>query len=45
MTNHPTILGTIFSDHDPPKSQRIMQAMLQMEKLDFAKLQKAYNNN
>jgi predicted 3-demethylubiquinone-9 3-methyltransferase (glyoxalase superfamily) len=38
----PTILGRLTGDPDPVKSQRVMQAMLQMHKLDIAGLQRAY---
>jgi len=38
----PTILGKLMSDPDPAKAGRVMQAMLQMEKIDIAKLQQAY---
>lgn len=38
----PTILGKLMSDPDPVKSQRVMQAMLQMKKIDVAKLKQAY---
>jgi predicted 3-demethylubiquinone-9 3-methyltransferase (glyoxalase superfamily) len=37
----PTILGQLLSDKDPAKSGRVMQAMLQMVKLDIKKLQNA----
>jgi predicted 3-demethylubiquinone-9 3-methyltransferase (glyoxalase superfamily) len=39
----PTALGEMLEDEDPKKSQRVMQAMLQMGKIDIAKLKKAYN--
>jgi len=39
----PSILGELLSDPDPVKSQRAMQAMLQMKKLDINILQQAYN--
>lgn len=39
----PTILSKLVSDPDPKKSQRVIQAMLQMKKLDIVELQKAYN--
>ena len=35
----PTLLGKLMSDKDPVKANRVMQAMLQMVKLDMAKLQ------
>lgn len=39
----PNTLGKLMSDPDPAKKQRVMHAMLQMKKLDIAKLQQAYN--
>lgn len=39
----PTILGEYLSDPDPEKSQRVMQAMMQMNKLDIEKLKQAYD--
>jgi predicted 3-demethylubiquinone-9 3-methyltransferase (glyoxalase superfamily) len=39
----PTALGEMLQDKDPKKSQRVMQAMLQMRKIDIAKLKQAYN--
>jgi predicted 3-demethylubiquinone-9 3-methyltransferase (glyoxalase superfamily) len=38
----PKQLGTLLGDSDPVKSQRVMQAMLQMKKIDIQKLQDAY---
>ena len=38
----PTILGELLSDPDPAKSQRVMEAMLQMKKIDIAKLEEVY---
>ena len=38
----PTILGTLLSDPDPVKAQRVMAAMFQMVKLDVAQLKAAY---
>ena len=38
----PTKLGEYLNDPDPEKSQRVMQAMLQMYKLDIEKLKQAY---
>jgi predicted 3-demethylubiquinone-9 3-methyltransferase (glyoxalase superfamily) len=38
----PTVLLELLSDPDLVKSQRVMHAMLQMTKLDIAKLQAAY---
>ena len=39
----PTILNELMEDKDPEKSQRVLKAMLEMEKLDIAALKKAYN--
>ena len=39
----PTILGEYLNDPDPQKSQRVMNTMLQMEKLDIKKLKQAYD--
>ena len=38
----PRQLGELMGDPDPQKSQRVMQAMLQMGKIDIAALQAAY---
>ena len=38
----PTILAKLVGDPDSAKSQRAMQAMLEMKKLDIAALQRAY---
>ncbi len=38
----PTVLIEYLSDPDPEKSQRVMQAMMQMNKLDIEKLEQAY---
>jgi predicted 3-demethylubiquinone-9 3-methyltransferase (glyoxalase superfamily) len=38
----PTILGKLMQDKDPEKSRKVTQAMLQMDKLDIAKLMQAY---
>lgn len=37
----PTALGELLGDPDPVKARRVMQAMLQMRKLDIAGLQRA----
>jgi predicted 3-demethylubiquinone-9 3-methyltransferase (glyoxalase superfamily) len=37
----PTALPKLLSDPDPTKAQRVMEAMLQMKKLDIATLQQA----
>jgi len=39
----PTILGELLQDEDPEKAGRVMQAMMQMIKLDIPTLQKAYD--
>jgi len=39
----PTALGQMLQDKDPKKSQRVMQSMLQMDKIDIARLKKAYD--
>jgi len=38
----PTQLGKLLSDPDPVKAGRVMQAMMQMKKIDIAALQRAY---
>jgi predicted 3-demethylubiquinone-9 3-methyltransferase (glyoxalase superfamily) len=38
----PPVLGEMLNDEDDEKSQRVMQAMLQMEKLDIKTLKQAY---
>ena len=37
----PTALGRMLGDSDVVKSQRVMNAMLQMDKLDLKRLQQA----
>ena len=39
----PTILGEMLRDEDAGKAGRVMQAMLQMTRIDIAKLQEAYD--
>lgn len=39
----PNAMGKFMSDQDPIRSQRVMRAMLQMQKLDIAGLQQAYD--
>lgn len=39
----PTVLSKYLSDADLKKSQRVMQAMLRMKKIEIASLEKAYN--
>jgi len=38
----PTAMEKLFEDPDSPATQRAMNAMLQMEKLDLAELERAY---
>jgi len=38
----PTVLGEMMKDKDRERSKRVMEAMLQMKKLDIAGLEKAY---
>jgi predicted 3-demethylubiquinone-9 3-methyltransferase (glyoxalase superfamily) len=38
----PTVLGEMLQDKDPERSERVMQAVLQMKKLDIEKLEQAY---
>ena len=40
----PSILGELLQDRDPLKSGRVMQAMLQMDKIIIKDLQDAYNH-
>ena len=37
----PTVLGELMTDPDPARAGRVMQAMLQMKKLDIAELERA----
>jgi predicted 3-demethylubiquinone-9 3-methyltransferase (glyoxalase superfamily) len=39
---NPTILGKMLNDKDPQKAKRVMEAMLQMDKIDIPTLQRAY---
>lgn len=39
----PTALGELMGDSDPVKAGRVAQAMLKMNKLDVAELQRAYD--
>ena len=41
----PTILGKLMTDKDPEKAKRVMETMLQMDKLDIEPLQRAYEGN
>ena len=38
----PSALGKLLGDPDPKKSSRVVKAMLQMNKIDIAGLQQAY---
>jgi predicted 3-demethylubiquinone-9 3-methyltransferase (glyoxalase superfamily) len=38
----PPILGELLQDKDPVKSNRVMEAMLKMRKIDIATLKRAY---
>ena len=39
----PSTLGELMGDKDPVKANRVMQAMLKMDKIDIKKLKDAYN--
>jgi predicted 3-demethylubiquinone-9 3-methyltransferase (glyoxalase superfamily) len=39
----PPILGELLQDKDPQRAQRVMQAMMQMDKIDIKKLKQAYD--
>ncbi len=39
----PTALGRMLGDKDPGRAQRVMEAMLKMNKIDMAGLQQAYD--
>jgi len=41
----PTILGKLLRNKDAAKAQRVMQAMLQMKKIDIGGLQQAYDQS
>ena len=38
----PSALGKMLGDKDPEKSQRVMKAILQMDKIDIKRLEQAY---
>ena len=38
----PTVLGEMLQDKDPEKSKRVMNAMMQMNKIDIKSLKQAY---
>jgi predicted 3-demethylubiquinone-9 3-methyltransferase (glyoxalase superfamily) len=39
---NPRVLGEMLQVKDPEKAKRVMEAMLQMDKIDIRKLEKAY---
>ena len=39
----PPVLGEMLQDKDPQRAQRVMQAMMQMDKIDIARLKQAYD--
>jgi predicted 3-demethylubiquinone-9 3-methyltransferase (glyoxalase superfamily) len=41
----PSVLGKMLGDKDGKKAQRVMQAMLQMQKIDISKLKQAYDQD
>ncbi len=41
----PAVLGGMMSDPDPARSQRVMQALLKMKKIDLAELEEAYGKD
>src|SRR6266849_7110189 len=41
--NIPSVLGKMLQDKDPAKANRVMQAMLQMDKINIERLQQAYD--
>jgi predicted 3-demethylubiquinone-9 3-methyltransferase (glyoxalase superfamily) len=40
---NPTILGEMLQDKDPARAQRVMTAMMEMDKIDIAALKRAYD--
>jgi predicted 3-demethylubiquinone-9 3-methyltransferase (glyoxalase superfamily) len=41
----PVALGRMLADPDPDKSRRVMEAMLQMDKLEIGRLKQAYEHS
>ena len=41
---NPTVLGQMLNDKDAGKANRVMQVMLQMDKIDIGKLKQAYGS-
>ncbi|HEY2113486.1 MAG TPA: VOC family protein, partial [Candidatus Angelobacter sp.] len=39
----PSVLNTMLRDKNPEKANKVMQAMLQMDKIDIARLKQAYD--
>lgn len=39
------VLGQLLQDKDPKRSQRVMEAMLKMDKLDIKKLQRLFSGS
>jgi hypothetical protein len=39
----PTVLGTLLQDQDAEKANRVMKAMLEMDKIDITRLREAYD--
>jgi predicted 3-demethylubiquinone-9 3-methyltransferase (glyoxalase superfamily) len=39
----PSVLNTMLRDKNPAKAYKVMQAMLQMDKIDIARLKQAYD--
>ena len=42
---NPVVLRDMLGDRDADKAQRVMQAMLKMDKIDIASLNRAYHGN
>jgi len=40
----PSALGQMLRDKDPERAKRVMNAMLQMDKIDIKRLKHAYDN-
>ena len=45
VAGHATILGKLMADKDQQKAKRVMETMLQMDKLDIEPLQRAYEES
>lgn len=41
----PTVLGKMLQDKDPEKTNRVMKAVLQMDKIDIKRLEQALNDD